>query len=761
MGLRSWARRRILRGKGDQSTRAPAFERLEPRILLSGDIGTSSLVESADDSFVAYEDHVLVIPAKGVLANDTDAEGDRLKAIKVTDPAHGQLVLNPDGSFVYTPEADWWGRDRFTYKASDGLAESNIAKVNLLVFSVNDAPSFALGGDSIAVETAVPQTLPNWATAISAGPANESYQKLSFLLTNDNPALFSGQPSMSSDGALTFAPAPGAHGLATVTVQLRDNGGTVNGGVDTSSARSFTIAVSAANNAPVLDNTGTMWLSFVWQDDAANPGTLVTDILASAGGDRITDVDAGAVEGIAIIGANTDLGEWQSSTNAGATWTDLGSPSPSQARLLAADADTRLRFLPNARVVGTIDPAITFRAWDRTSGSNGGVADATAFGGAGAFSSVIGTAALEVKPVVRLPGDKGTNDVVVYRRGANLLMVNNKKQVLLNQPLASLNQLIIVGVPNKTDTVTVDIAIGGGFVLRDGLMFDGGSGKETDTLVLRGTARSDYYEIDTDLVVVNGLLGMVRDVEQIRLEGGAGDDSYAVFGLGVPITISDTGGTDVLDFSGATSGVTIDLSKSSGQWQQVLPGHARLALKGTIENVMVTSWSDLIIGNSANNRIWGGAGDDTIYGGAGDDWLFGGTGNDRLFGEAGNDVLLGGEGNDRIDAGTGNNLLIGGLGTDSLKGSSGEDIMIGGTTDYDADVTALRAIMAEWTARRSFITRIANLTRRLGPNGSYGLWLGRTVHDDRASDVLSGGLGSDWFLFFTTDTVTDRGSNDL
>ena len=59
------------------------------------------------------------------------------------------------------------------------------------------------------------------------------------------------------------------------------------------------------------------------------------------------------------------------------------------------------------------------------------------------------------------------------------------------------------------------------------------------------------------------------------------------------------------------------------------------------------------------------------------------------------------------------------------------------------------------------MTRIANLTRRLGLNGSYGLWLGRTVHDDRASDVLSGGLGSDWFLFFTTDTVTDRGSNDL
>ena len=52
-----------------------------------------------------------------------------MTAIKVTDPAHGTLTLNGDGSFVYTPAADYSGPDSFTYKANDGTAESNVATV--------------------------------------------------------------------------------------------------------------------------------------------------------------------------------------------------------------------------------------------------------------------------------------------------------------------------------------------------------------------------------------------------------------------------------------------------------------------------------------------------------------------------------------------------------------------------------------------------------------------------------------------------------
>ena len=78
------------------------------------------------------------------------------------------------------------------------------------------------------------QTVVGWATAISAGPADESSQSLSFNVTNGNAALFSVAPAVSAAGDLTYTPAPDANGTATVTVTVTDNGG----GGDTSASQS-------------------------------------------------------------------------------------------------------------------------------------------------------------------------------------------------------------------------------------------------------------------------------------------------------------------------------------------------------------------------------------------------------------------------------------------------------------------------------------------------------------------------------------------
>ena len=59
-----------------------------------------------------------------MLANDTDPNGDALTAVLVTNPAHGTLTLNADGSFTYTPAGDYTGPDSFTYRASDGTPTS-------------------------------------------------------------------------------------------------------------------------------------------------------------------------------------------------------------------------------------------------------------------------------------------------------------------------------------------------------------------------------------------------------------------------------------------------------------------------------------------------------------------------------------------------------------------------------------------------------------------------------------------------------------
>ena len=93
-----------------------------------------------------------------------------------------------------------------------------------------------------------------WATDVSAGPANESGQTLSFFnVGNDNPAsLFSSQPAIAANGTLSFHPGRERllFGSAVVTVSLSDNGGTANGGDDPSDALTFPITVNAVNDAP-------------------------------------------------------------------------------------------------------------------------------------------------------------------------------------------------------------------------------------------------------------------------------------------------------------------------------------------------------------------------------------------------------------------------------------------------------------------------------------------------------------------------------
>src|SRR4029078_8996324 len=82
------------------------------------------------DSYSVNEDATLTVAAAGVLTNDTDAEGNALTAVLVTDVAHGTLSLKPNGSFTYTPTANYSGSDSFTYKANDGTADSNTVTVS-------------------------------------------------------------------------------------------------------------------------------------------------------------------------------------------------------------------------------------------------------------------------------------------------------------------------------------------------------------------------------------------------------------------------------------------------------------------------------------------------------------------------------------------------------------------------------------------------------------------------------------------------------
>lgn len=90
---------------------------------------------ATDDSYTTTQGTALTIAAPGVLGNDTDADvGDTLTASLVTGASHGTVTLNANGSFTYTPAANFFGSDSFTYKANDGHQDSNTATVNIMVF---------------------------------------------------------------------------------------------------------------------------------------------------------------------------------------------------------------------------------------------------------------------------------------------------------------------------------------------------------------------------------------------------------------------------------------------------------------------------------------------------------------------------------------------------------------------------------------------------------------------------------------------------
>ena len=165
-----------------------------------------------------------------------------LIARNASTPAHGTVQLNSNGSFTYTPDANYNGTDSFTYEAFDGLAAAT-ATVTVTITAVNDAPSFTSGGDVSASAAGGPQTQA-WATNISDGPG-ESGQTLTFdaSIAPADLVFFTTAPSIAPDGTLSYTPS-GLTGSVTVTVQLSDDGGTANGGSDTSAPQTFTITLN-------------------------------------------------------------------------------------------------------------------------------------------------------------------------------------------------------------------------------------------------------------------------------------------------------------------------------------------------------------------------------------------------------------------------------------------------------------------------------------------------------------------------------------
>jgi hypothetical protein len=97
---------------------------------------------ATNDSYTTAEDVPLNVSAPGILANDTDVEGDALTAALVNNVSNGHLSFNSNGSFTYTPNPNYYGSDSFNYRASDGAILGNLATVTINVTPVSDPLQF-------------------------------------------------------------------------------------------------------------------------------------------------------------------------------------------------------------------------------------------------------------------------------------------------------------------------------------------------------------------------------------------------------------------------------------------------------------------------------------------------------------------------------------------------------------------------------------------------------------------------------------------
>ena len=198
---------------------------------------------AASDTYVVVEDNVLEVNEDdGVLDNDTDADGDSITATVVDQPIHGVLEFNADGSFVYTPEANFSGTDGFTYLANDGQASSGLVTVEINVDPVNDPP-FASADRYSVDEDGVLEI------SAAAGPlANDTDPDEGDVLT----AALIGPPdhgdvTFNSDGSFVYSPDAGFSGTDTLIYEVSDGELVAQGSV--------TITINPKNDvAPVAED---------------------------------------------------------------------------------------------------------------------------------------------------------------------------------------------------------------------------------------------------------------------------------------------------------------------------------------------------------------------------------------------------------------------------------------------------------------------------------------------------------------------------
>ncbi|HJT96916.1 MAG TPA: cadherin-like domain-containing protein, partial [Rhodanobacteraceae bacterium] len=291
------------------------------------------------ENYFLLEDHTLATSAaEGVLANDFDSDGDPILVANAgtltASGIGGIVVLAADGSFTYTPPADANGEATFDYVVTDGI-ESVTGTATLSVAPVNDPPTFTLAADPVwPPGMSGKEFHSGFATLTSlGGPDEEGQQVLGWpaRIVKDPNGIFEVAPFVNMDGSLCYT-LNGRGGTATIAVAAQDNGGTDDGGQDTSLEQMFTISVGAGTDLAVTIDDG---VTFVGVGDTLDYVIVVSNNGPDhAAGARVKD----------LLPENLIDASWTCTAGTGAACSPGGS----------GDIDETIDLAPGANVVFTL-----------------------------------------------------------------------------------------------------------------------------------------------------------------------------------------------------------------------------------------------------------------------------------------------------------------------------------------------------------------------------------------------------------------------
>ncbi|MFA5309024.1 MAG: Ig-like domain-containing protein, partial [Dehalococcoidales bacterium] len=286
----------------------------------SGGSSSNNAPVAANNNYSMVGNTSLTIAVPGILANDTDEDGDTLMAVLAGIPSHGSLILNSDGSFNYTPTFRYSGTDTFTYKAYDGKSYSLSATVTI---TVNPAPNVAAVAANDAFTTNKDTALVVSAPGVLTNDSDDNGDALTTILVSN---VSHGALALNSSGAFVYNPASGYTGTDSFTYKANDGNTNSNTATVTitifASSSSGTFGLSSGDSsweqdASVLDamrfqntaGTGTLYKLEVLVSDSSPTGKIRMGVYADNNGvPGALLLDAGEVNAangwVAISGLN-------------------------------------------------------------------------------------------------------------------------------------------------------------------------------------------------------------------------------------------------------------------------------------------------------------------------------------------------------------------------------------------------------------------------------------------------------------------------